>query len=284
MRKVIIIGVGPAGITAAITLKRNKIDVLLLYKDGGILSEYPGLIDNYYGLDQPISGMDLIHRGLNQAKEMHIDLRQESVISVDEIENGFLVKTEHHVYESKVVLLATGKKRKELNITGYQTFKGKGISLCASCDGYFYRNKKIAVIGHKEFMHHELSYLNRIAKDVTVFANGFDLEKKVENKVVQSPILEFIGDKKLSGIKTKDGIYPIDGAFIALDVPSSQTFALQLGLILENHDVLVNEDFQTNIKGLFAAGDIIGGHLQIVKASYDGLKAAESIIKYLDKQ
>lgn len=282
MRKVIIIGSGPAGITAAIELKRNKIDPLILSKDLGALGDYHGAVENYYGFSS-ITGDALSKAGVLQAKEMDIEILMNSVISISEVEGGFLVKTEKASFSTQTVLLATGKQRQTLDIPGYKTYKGKGISLCAACDGFLFRKKKIALVGSGAYMLHELSYLNRIADDVTVFTHGQDLNQTIENNVIKDKIVRFIGEDKITHIETTNGLYPVGGVFIALGIPTTLTFALQLGVVVQNQNVIVDQNYMTNISGLFAAGDMIGGRLQIVKASYDGMMAAQSIIDYLEK-
>lgn len=281
MKKVIIIGYGPAGVTAAIYLKRTGIDSLVIGKDLGALDGYSDLVENYYGLSEPIEGNKLIQQGVNQAKKLGIQVITDSVISLKQNENGFIVVTQKHTYEAEAVLLATGKTRQTLNIPGFQQFRGKGISMCATCDGYFYRRKKLAIVGCGAYMQHELEYLNRISSDVTVFTHGNQLTCDIENPVVLDQILSFKGDEKITHIVTDKGEYPIDGVFIALGVPSSIDFASQLGVIVEKNNIAVDEAYQTNIEGLFAAGDIIGGKLQIAKSVYDGMQAADSIYMYL---
>lgn len=281
MKKVIIIGYGPAGISAAIYLKRAGIDSLVIGKDLGALEGYSDLIENYYGFGQPIEGMALILDGINQAKRLGIEVITDSVIALKQIENGFSVQTTKQLYQTKTVLLATGKTRQTLNIPGFIKYRGKGISMCATCDGYFFRKKKLAIVGCGAYMLHELDYLNRISNDVTIFTHGNSLSEKVDQKINEEVILEFVGLDRLTHIKTTEGLYPVDGAFIALGVPSSIDFASQLGVIVEKNSIVVDDSYQTNIEGLFAAGDIIGGKLQIAKAVYDGMEVSDSIYKYL---
>lgn len=281
MKKIIIIGYGPAGITAAIYLKRTGIEPLVIGKDLGALDGYSDLVENYYGFSEPIEGNKLIQEGVNQAKRLGIQIITDSVISLKQNETGFVVKTQASTYEGEAVLLATGKTRQTLNIPGFLKFRGKGISMCATCDGYFYRKKKLAIVGCGAYMQYELEYLNRISSDVTVFTHGNQLACKIENPVIFDHILSFKGDEKISHIVTDKGEYPVDGVFIALGVPSSIDFASQLGVIVEKNNIVVDENYQTNIEGLFAAGDIIGGKLQIAKSVYDGMQAADSIYMYL---
>ncbi len=284
MKKVIIIGYGPAGITAAIYLKRNNINPLVIGKDFGALEGYDGLVENFYGVGDPLSGVELIKRGVKQAKDLGIEVVTDSVIALKTIEDHFEVVTEKGKFESKSVLLATGKTRQTLNRPGFVKYRGKGISMCAVCDGYFYRKKKIAIIGCGAYMLHELEYLNRMSSDVTIFTDGHELDAEVKNKVVKDKIKKFVGTDKITHIETNGGLYEVDGVFVALGVPSSVEFASQLGVIVEKGNLVVDEHYQTNIPGLFAAGDIIGGKLQIAKAVYDGMNAADAIYDYVVKK
>jgi len=281
MNKVIIIGYGPAGITAAIYLKRTGIDALVIGKDLGALDGYTDLVENYYGFSKPLEGKKLIQEGVDQAKKLGIEVITDSVISLKQDESNFIVVTEKNEYTAETVLLATGKTRQTLNIPGFKLFRGKGISMCATCDGYFYRRKKLAIVGCGAYMQHELEYLNRISNDITVFTHGNDLPIDVDNPVVTEKILSFKGTKKITHIVTEKQEYPVEGVFIAIGVPSSIEFASQLGVIVEKNSIAVDENYQTNIEGLFAAGDIIGGKLQITKSTYDGMLAADAIYNYL---
>jgi thioredoxin reductase (NADPH) len=284
MRDIIIIGNGPAGITAAIYLKRAGLDPLVIGKDLGALDGYEDLVENFYGFKNPIKGYELIENGVLQAKNMGIEVISDSVISLKTENDIFHVITPKVEYLAKTVLLATGKTRTTLNKPGFKEFRGKGISMCATCDGYFYRRKKIAIVGCGAYMLHELEYLNRISSDVIVFTDGNTLNENIDNHIIHDKIKRFKGEGKITHIETEHGLYEVDGVFIALGVPSSIEFASQLGVIVEKNNLTVNEKYETNVKGLFAAGDIIGGKLQIAKAVYDGMLTADSIYKYLNKK
>ena len=282
MYDVIIIGMGPAGITAATYLKRYNHHVLLIGKDFGALKE-SDLIDNYFGFAEPIAGRTLVENGLLQAKRHGVDLRYDAVISVTEKENIFSVSTEHDTFYAKSVLFATGKNRKSLDVKGFNEFRGKGISLCATCDGFFFRNKKIALIGDGPYMLHELSILKNLTSDVTIFTHGKELTLD-GFPVIKDLITSFSGDRRIEFIHTKEKAYEVDGVFVAIGSPSSIEFAQALGVILNNDDIVVDKQYQTNVPGIFAAGDVIGGFLQISKAVYDGSNAARFIHKYLRKE
>ena len=157
-----------------------------------------------------------------------------------------------------------------------------GISYCAICDGFIYRNKKIGIIGNKEFMLEELEVLKNFSKDVTVFTNGMNLEVDVsDTKVVTDKLVEIKGEEVVNNVITDKDTFDIDALFVAIGTPSASDFALRMGAFIENNNIVVDENFMTNIPGLFAAGDCIGGLLQIVKAASDGAHAAIAINKYI---
>lgn len=272
----IIIGKGAAGITAAIYLKRYNKNVLVIGKDLGAL-EKPVKIENYYGFANGIDGKQLIQNGIDQAKNLKIDVYDEEVVQIDNSLEYFLVTTPDNEYKAKTVLIATGKKRSPINVKGFKQLQGKGISFCVTCDGFFFRNKRLALVGYNDFMLHELSDMELLTNHITIFTEGNELTTPVKHKVVTDKITEFVGDDVLTGIKTQNDAYEFDGVFIALGTPSAADFALRVGAILDNNNLVVNESYQTNIEGLYAAGDAIGGTLQLTKASYDGMMAAMHI-------
>lgn len=273
----IVVGFGPAGISCAIYLKRFNRDVLVIGKDYGAL-ENDSYIDNYYGINH-IKGSDLIDKGILQAKELGIEVIKDEVL---EINQGleFSVECKDHIYKSKTIFLATGKTRSRVKIENIDIYEGKGISYCAICDGFIYRGKKIGIIGSGEYMKKELETLSRFSKDITVFTNGEKTD--VENyPVINEEILSFFGDKKLKGLKTINSEYELDGVFIAVGSANTLSFAKHIGLIIDEKNNLEVDNYQTNIEGIFAGGDAIGGLLQIVKAASDGAHAALEINKYL---
>lgn len=276
----IIIGKGPAGITAAIYLKRAGYNSLVIGKDGGNLVKNIK-IENYYGIEN-ISGEELLLRGINQAQKLGIEVITDEVIEIEN--NGsFNVKTINANYEAKTVILATGNKRKNLNIDGIKEFEGKGISYCAVCDGFFFKNKEVVVIGNGNYAINELNHLLPIAKNVTLLTNGADIEdKNIKSNINNKEIKEFRGENKLQEIIFKDNTnIQTDGAFIAIGTATSTDLAQKLGVILQDERIIINEKMQTNIKGLYAAGDCTGGLLQISKAVYQGAQAGLSAIEYI---
>ncbi len=279
MYDVIIIGGGPAGASAAIYLQRFKKNTLIIMKDKGSLGK-TGHIDNYYGFETTISGEDLLKRGLNQAKRLGAEVVEEEALGIDQFDD-FTVKTTKGEYTGKVVLLATGQSKPNLRVKGFHDFIGKGISYCAICDGFIYRNKRIGIIGNKEFMLEELEILRNFTKDLIVFTNGQNLEVEVGESVVTDKIVEIKGQNVVEKVVTENGEYEVNALFVAMGTPAASDFALRMGAFIENNNMVVDENFMTNIPGLFAAGDCIGGLLQVVKAASDGAHAAVAINKYL---
>ena len=280
MYDAIVIGGGPAGTTAAIYLKRFKKKVLLIMKDSGALGKTEH-IDNYYGFEHTITGPELLERGHAQARRLGVEIINDEVLSIDNFPD-YSVKTIKTEYKSKVVLLATGKSQATLKAKGFTNYIGKGISYCAICDGFIYRDKKIGLVGNKEFMLEELEILKNFSKDITIFTDGMDLTVDVDEKVVTEKILELKGANTINKVITETNEYDVDVLFIAIGSPSASDFALRMGAFLDDkNNIIVDKLFMTNIDGLFAAGDCIGGLLQIVKATSDGAQATVSINKYI---
>lgn len=278
----VIVGKGPAGITAAIYLKRARFNCLVIGKDGGNL-EKNTKIQNYYGIEE-ITGKELLIKGIKQAEKLNIEVITDEVIEI-EYNNNFFIKTINNNYESKTVILATGNKRKTPNIDGINNFNGKGISYCAVCDGFFYKNKEVAVIGNGEYAKNEVNHLLPLAKKVILLTDGKEINANNINVDIDNrEIKEFKGDNKLQEIEFKDNSkLKVDGAFLAIGTATSTDLAQKLGVLIENNRIIVDEKMKTNVKGLFAAGDCTGGLLQISKAIYEGSQAGLSAVEYLKK-
>jgi len=284
MLDVIVVGGGPAGVSAAIYLKRFKLNVAIIMKDSGTLGKTDH-IENYYGFVEPITGKELFENGINQAKRLEIPVYTEEVLGIDYFDT-FTVKTTVGEHEAKAVLLATGANRSSLRVKGFNDFVGKGISFCAVCDGFIYRGKHIAIVGSGDFMLEELDVLRNFSDNITVFTDNQPLAEEIAGvKVVTSKVTEIKGTEKIETIVTKDGDYDVDVLFVAMGTPSAADFALRMGAFTDKNDIVVDKHLMTNIPGLFAAGDCIGGGwLQIVKAASDGSLAAFEINKYLRKK
>ena len=280
MYDVIVIGSGPAGITAAIYAKRRNLSILVISKGISALQKAEK-IDNYYGFENGISGKELYVNGIKQAKNLGIDFIEDEVINIEYI-NQFTIETVNSKYEAKAVILATGVSRNVPNIKGIKEFEGKGVSYCAVCDSFFYKGKDVAVLGDGNYAIHEFETLKPIASSVTILTNG---NAMVENRdssieVNSKKIREFRGDTKLEEVEFEDNtIQNLNGVFIAMGTASSSDLARKIGARIENNNIIVNENMETTVPGLFACGDCTGGLLQISKAVYEGAKAGLAVLK-----
>ena len=195
---------------------------------------------------------------------------------------SFKVETPSQGYDAKTVIIATGNKKTSPQIKGIKEFEGKGISYCAICDSFFFRNKRIGIIGNGNFALSEAKILKNVTNDITIFTDGHALEKTTEFNVNNKKISEIIGENKVSGIKFEDdSIEKLDGIFIALGEASAIDFAKTLGIITEGTNIKVNENMETNVKGIYACGNITGGLLQVNKAVYEGAVAGLAATKYI---
>lgn len=283
MYDVIILGGGPAGVSASLYCRRANKSVLMIYsEDSGLMNAHK--IDNYYGFENGISGDDLYKTGIKQAKNLGVETVTEEVTKIEPIEDGFKVVTHKKEYESKTVILAIGAKKNTINIEGIKEFEGKGISYCAICDGFFFKNKDVAVIGSGNYAVSETNDLINVANKVTILTNGEKApEVRADNvEIVTKNIKEISGEDRVREVRFEDNTaIKTDGVFIADGTAGAAEFARKLGLETKNDKIAVDENMKTNIKGIFACGDCTGGLMQISKAVYEGTKAGLAAIEYL---
>ena len=278
----LIIGAGPAGISASLYIKRANLNVAVFYYGESQL-EQAHKIDNYYGFENGISGKDLYLAGINQAKNLGIDIKEEEVldIKIKDI-NLFEIKTTQKEYEAKSIIFATGDKKIRPNIKGIEELEGKGISYCAICDGFFYRNKNVAIIGNGEYAISEAEDLENIVANLTILTNGLENPNTTKYKVDTRKIIEIKGKNKVESIVFEDKTeMQLDGLFIALGVAGGSDFAKKIGVMSENDKLIVNENMETNIPGIYACGNLTGGLLQVNKAVYEGAKAGLQAINFV---
>ena len=292
----IIIGGGPAGLTAAIYARRANIDVLLIEEssNGGKLSKIDK-IENYPGIET-ISGFDLANQLVNHAKKYDTQIVNGKVIK---IENKTVTLADQTSYNGKAILIATGSKQRKLDLEKANEFEGKGISYCATCDGFFFRNKEVIVIGSNYQALEESLYLANLVSKLTIVNrnDSFDADdtlissvssnKKIDilyNSVPTSLIIE--ADKivglSINNINTNEkNDIPCVGIFPYISFNPGTDF-VNKEILDEFGFIKTNPDMSTTIDGLFAAGDCISKDLrQVVTACSDGAIAATSIIKYL---
>ena len=284
MYDVIILGAGPAGISAGLYAKRANKNVLILYYGKSNLEKATSIY-NYYGFEEGIVGEELYNKGIKQAENLKIDLKKEEVLNIEKINDSFIVKTTENEYSSKTVIIATGNKKLRPNIKGIAKFEGKGISYCAVCDGFFYKNRNVAVIGNGKFALHEAEDLKQIANHITILTDGLKLEDKTEFEVNNKKIKEIHGEDKVTCVEFEDGSkLEINGIFTALGEAGGSSFAKKMGVITNGYNIKVNENMETNIPGLYSCGNATGGLLQVCKAVYEGAKAGLSAVDFLNRK
>lgn len=290
----IIIGAGPAGISASLYIKRANLSVLVLYSGEGNL-EKAHKIDNYYGFPDGIAGQELYKNGIQQAKNLGVEVLEKEVTNISINDDfSFSVATSAENYNAKSVIIATGNKKLRPQIKGIADYEGKGVSYCAICDAFFYRGKSVCVIGDGKFAASEAEDLVNVASSVTILTNGKDesqikkiLSEKGElerYKIDSRKIAEIKGGEngKVSAVLFSGGSeIQADGVFVALGEAGAADFAKKLGLILKGDSIQVNEKMATNIPGLFSCGNSNGGLLQVCKAVYEGAVAGLNAIDFI---
>ena len=280
---VIIIGAGPAGVSASLYTKRGNLSTLIIYSNESSL-EKAKKIENYYGFENGINGKDLYNAGIKQAENIGVDTKKEEVLNVLVGNEGFRVITDKDEYNTKAVIFSTGNKKNKPNIKGIDKFEGRGISYCAICDGFFYKDKNVVVIGNGKYAISETNDLINIAKHITILTNGKQApEFRAENVDINTEEIEEInGEKKVEEIILKNHKkIETDGIFIAQGVAGSTEFAKKLGIITKQDKIVVNEKMETNVKGIYACGDCTGGLFQVSKAVYEGTIAGLQAINYI---
>lgn len=287
-RKIVVIGGGPAGISASLYTARAGIHTTVIGRDGGALAK-TDKIENYYGFSQPVSGRELLEAGQQQARRLGVELVAGEVLSIGYLDR-FTVTTKEQSLEGDAVILATGASRSAPRIPGLERLEGRGVSYCAVCDAFFYRGKDVAVLGSGEYALHEARELLPVAGSVTLLTNGGNLSGlgsalPKEIQVVEKRLSQLEGEDQLEAVVFEDGSrIPLAGLFVAVGVASSSDLARKIGAAVEGSKILVNELMETTVPGLFAAGDCTGGLLQISKAVYEGAKAAVEAIRFVRQE
>jgi len=297
-----IIGAGPAGYAAAIYAERAGIKTIVFDKGmGGGLAAISPNIENYPGFES-ISGMELVEKMKTHAsKYAKINFREE-VKNISKEKNEFKIETDKNIYFVKAVLLCTGTEYRKLEVIGEKELSGKGVSYCATCDGFFFKNKIVAVIGGGNTALMEAIYLKQIGcKEVYLIHRRDQLraEKICQDEAVEKGVkiiyqthVESINGKdkveflELHDVKTnKKSKLLVDGVFVSIGEEPQNKLAKNLGVKLDEKGfVIVDKQQRTNIKGVYAAGDITGGLRQVVTACAEGAIAALSSTEAVGKK
>lgn len=290
---VIIIGAGPAGISASIYLKRANVNCLLLESEapGGLLNKIHK-IENYPGFTDD-TGSILAFRMYSQVESLGIDLKIEKVINIKSGNDSYEVFTKNNVFVSKYIIIATGRTPKKLEVKNSEKYEGKGISYCAVCDGALYRNKDIAIVGGGNAAIDTANYMSSIANKIYIINRSNNLRadqkgqeeiKKLENVNVlyNTKLKDIIGDDTgVQGVVLEDGTkINLNGIFICIGQTNNSAFYQNLNLKTDNKGIVVDKDLKTTANNVYACGDSISKDLyQVVTATSEGAMVASNIIK-----
>lgn len=296
MYDIIIIGAGPAGISAALYARRENLSVLVLHHGASQL-EKAHSIENYYGFPHGISGQELYETGIAQARALGIQVTDAEVTDIQPAtESSYSVTASSGSYEAAALIIATGNKKLRPAIEGLSELEGKGVSYCAVCDGFFYRGKRTCVIGSQRYALEEALHLANIAAAVTILTNGENasgLEALLAQEQQRNPAAQKItvekrkiaavqGGTSVEGVRFTDGgTLESNGVFVALGSAGGADFAKKLGLKLAGDSIDAGADMATNAPGIYACGNVTGGLLQISKAVYEGAVAGLSAARYV---
>lgn len=282
MGRVIIIGTGPAGVSAALYTARAGVDTIMIGGGDSALNKTDE-IENYYGFPEPVSGLELLERGEKQAERLGVKVLHEEVVGLG-FEEKLKVITDKDSYDADSIVIATGSPRNVPKTEGLSDFEGSGVSYCAVCDAFFNRGKNVAVLGNGQYALNEVHDLLSVAASVTVLTDGMRPEAEFpENVFVRTEkIKRFAGESRIEKVVFEDDTQiDIFSVFIAYGTAGSADLARKLGIFTEGSRIKVDESMATNVPGVFAAGDCIGGMLQIAAAVHEGATAGTSAVKYI---
>lgn len=298
MHDVIIVGAGPAGLTAAMYCARGGKKTLVLGNVYDSQQSMGGLYENYPGFPDGIQGIELSERMLAQALKFGAENQTEQVEKIVNLGNFFRLKTENWQYEARAIILAMGARHRLIGVPGEKEFTSRGVSYCVHCDGALFRNKTVAVVGHGNGAARAIQYLANICSKVhllssrdSLVAESVYLEriKKLSNYAATfgAEITAILGDQSVTSVEFKVGNTPrslkVDGVFVEMGMRPNTELAEALGLeMTKGGYVKVNRlNQETSMPGVFAAGDLTGGRMQVTTAVGSGASAAISALQYL---
>ncbi len=302
IRDVVVIGSGPAGYTAALYAARARLNPLVFEGSvtaGGALMNTTD-VENYPGFPDGILGPDLMDSVRKQAERFGAELVADDVLEVDLTATPKVVKTADSVYQARTIIIATGSSYRELGVPGEKRLSGHGVSWCATCDGFFFREQDIAVIGGGDSAMEEATFLTRFARSVTVVHRRDSLRasKIMQDRAMSNPkirfawnseVAEMIGEDRVAGLRLRDvgtgeeTVLPVTGIFVAIGHdPRNDLFTGQLATDEEGYLLVEQPSTKTAIPGVFASGDVVDRHYrQAVTAAGTGCAAALDAERWL---
>ncbi len=298
-----IIGSGPAGLTAAIYAGRALVKTLVLSGSvsGGQLM-LTSEVENFPGFSNGIQGADLMQEMRKQAERFGAEIIDEDVNSVDFEHRPFKLVAGGKVHTAKAVIVATGSSAKWLGLPSEEKLRGRGVSSCATCDGYFFRERRVVVVGGGDTALEEALFLTKYATQVTVIHRRDTLRasKIMQNRAMAHPKIKFLwnsvveeitGEGKVEGVRVRNvktdevSVIPCDGVFVAIGhQPNTSAFGGQIELDQRGY-VVSRSGTQTSVEGVFVAGDVHDyKYRQAATAAGEGCRAALDALGYLEEQ
>jgi len=294
---VIILGGGPAGLTAGIYTSRQGLNTLLIEgKKLGGRAWGPHRVENFPGFPEGLTGTELMDRFVEQTKKFGVEFKQETIVGLSDMGDTKFVQTRGGFYQSRAVVVTTGIQRKSMNIPGELEFKGRGVAYCAICDGPFYKDQPVAVVGSgKDAVEDALRLAETTSKVYAIPGSGgfkegieelHELTEHMKIDVIDGVDVESIeGDQVVTHVNMKKGPVKrlnVNGVFIILDHVGTSDILRDSGIETDDGGcIMVDKNQRTNIEGIFAAGDCVCGGMQIVTAAGDGGKAGLAAFRYV---
>ena len=276
---IIVLGSGPAGLSAAVTARGRNKSVLVIgnrWQDSPLARAER--VDNYLGMPG-MTGMEMLEAFQRHAQEMGVEMVTGKLLSIMEWE-GFTLTVGSQLYQGSALILAPGVVR-QAKFPGEETYLGRGVSYCATCDGMLYRNKPVAVVGRSKDAPHEAAYLKSIGCQVVYVAPKRPDQLEEDIPFIQAAKLAVKGEQTVTALEADGADIPVNGVFILREAVAPGD--LLPGLTLEKGAIQVDRSMATSVPGVFAAGDATGAPLQVSKAVGEGLIAALSACEYLDR-
>lgn len=292
----VICGGGAAGLTSAVYAARSGLDFVLIDISSSMGSQITQTsdVDNYTGFEK-VNGMELVMKFYEHAKALNAPMINDEVQEITK-ENGiFTVKCAQGEYKTRTVIYCSGASHRELGVKGEKELLGRGVGYCAVCDGFFYRNKTVVVVGGGNTAVTDALYLSKICKKVILVHRRDSLRaekilvERLENAenvelMFNSEVAEILGEKGADGVLLKSGeTIDCDGVFIAVGIVPRSDTVKNLAELDDNGYIVADESGKTSLDGLFAAGDVRTKELrQIITACSDGANCVDSVNKFLD--
>jgi thioredoxin reductase (NADPH) len=297
---VVIIGGGPAGLTAGIYAGRGGLKTVIVEKGlpGGQIAQTEE-VENYPGFPEGISGPELAGRMVRQAEKFGARIVMDEVQGLEKTEEGFLVRGFERNYPARVVIIATGANPRKLQVPGEEKFYGRGVSTCATCDAFFYRDKEVVVVGGGDAAVEEGLFLTKFARKVTLVHRRDELRanKMAQARAFQNPkmhflfshvVTEILGEEQVTGVRLKnlktgeEYVYPTDGVFVFIGHEPNTGFLRGVVELRPDGYIAVRDEVFTSVPGIFAAGDVADPiYRQLTTSVGAGTRAAMMAEKYL---